>query len=57
MLQKVTQKEKIIAEFMKDILKKKQCIKKWKNLVNKLRNKETKNDINNITNDLSRIHI
>jgi hypothetical protein len=54
MLQKVTQKEKIIAEFMKDILKKKQCIKKWKNLVNKLRNKETKNDINNITNDLKK---
>ena len=54
MLQKVTQKEKIIAEFMKDILKKKQCIKKWKDLANKLRNKETKNDIKYITNDLKK---
>ena len=51
-LKKVREKERIISEFCKNIARKIDIIKKWKELGNRLRNKEKEFDIDEINNKL-----
>ena len=54
-LRTIKQKEEIISRFCKEIARKKYIIQKWRDLANKLRNREKQYDINEITDRLRQL--